>query len=98
MRVRIPLAFVLLSIALTAGAALDQNANEQSDVWEARFAATGLAAAGDLDLDGFTNKQESLAGTNPHSPYSRPGLGIEVIGGQVQPFWSSLTGKLYQLL
>ncbi|MDZ4286404.1 MAG: DUF1800 family protein [Prosthecobacter sp.] len=90
--------FAALSAALTASAALDQNGNQQSDIWEAKFSALGLPEAGDFDSDGFTNRQESLAGTDPRSPYSRPGLGIEVIGGQVQPFWSSLTGKSYQLL
>lgn len=81
-----------------ARAALDLNSNQQSDVWEAQFSATGLVAGADTDNDGFTNAQEALAGTDPLSGWSRPGLGLEISGGQVETYWSSLLGKRYQLL
>ena len=55
----------LVSITPQLAAALDQNGNQQSDVWEIHYGATALSATGDADQDGFTNAMESAAGTNP---------------------------------
>lgn len=44
---------------------MDLDENGLGDLWEARYAALGLAANEDSDGDGISNADESLAGTNP---------------------------------
>jgi len=79
--------------------ALDQNANQQSDVWEMVFGVSGLAAAGDADGDGWSNATESAAGTHPLDPNSFPGLQIAPHGsGSLLVAWTGLAGKKYSLL
>ncbi len=91
----LPLACCLVSSAL----ALDQNGNQQSDVWEMIFAAPGLVAANDADGDGWTNATESVAGTDPLDPGSFPGLQIATNGtGSLLVGWTGLAGKKYSLL
>ena len=63
----------LLALAVPC-LALDQNGNQQSDVWEMIFGASGLPGAGDADHDGWSNALESAAGTNPLDGASFPGL------------------------
>ncbi len=83
---------------LTA-AALDSNANQQSDIWEAFYAAPDLPAAGDADRDGFTNALESLAGTDPLDAQSFPQLAIAPgAAGELQLSWPTQAGKGYELL
>ncbi|MBI1839693.1 MAG: hypothetical protein HYR88_02435 [Verrucomicrobia bacterium] len=54
---------------------MDANGNGLDDRWEARF---GLHDPnGDADGDGFTNKQEHDAGTDPLDPGSKPSGGGE---------------------
>ena len=72
----IPLVLCTLSAPCLA---LDQNGNQQSDVWEMVFGAFGLPAAGDADGDGWTNAQESAAGTNPLDASSFPRLNLQSI-------------------
>jgi len=88
---------VFAGIASESKAALDTNTNGLSDVWEFLNSASGLTAAGDNDRDGFTNAQESAAGTNPLSGASIPQLGIEVNDGMLQAFWQTLPGKRYHI-
>lgn len=93
----VSLAF-LLSICLPA-VSLDQNNNQQSDVWEMIFGAAGLPAAGDADGDGFTNASESLAGTNPRSALDFPAFSMEPVGSTVFRFhWHGVAGKKYTLM
>ncbi len=73
--------------------ALDLNGNQQSDVWECQFGATGLAAAADADVDGVNNAGESVAGTDPFDPGSVPRLLIQT----TNLWWSSVSGKLYRV-
>jgi hypothetical protein len=73
--------------------ALDLNANQQSDVWEWQFGATGLAAAADADVDGVDNAGESVAGTNPFDPGSVPRLFIQT----TNLWWPTVSGKLYRV-
>ncbi|MEO8615480.1 MAG: DUF1800 family protein [Luteolibacter sp.] len=84
------------SAALVSG--LDQNGNQQSDVWEMLFNASGLAPAGDFDADGWTNSSESSAGTNPFDAKSFPRSELEVTGGQASFVYPGLSGKRYTLL
>ena len=73
--------------------ALDLNGNQQSDVWEWQFGATGLAASADADVDGVNNAGESVAGTDPFDPVSVPRLLIQT----TNLWWSSVSGKLYRV-
>ena len=76
---------------------LDQNGNQQSDIWESIFGAIALSPSADTDGDGFTNLQEAMAGTNPLDPNSYPKLSITINGAAVSTTWASILGKRYQL-
>ncbi len=90
---------IVLGLAHTVvGAGLDLNHNGMSDVWEKQFNASGLNPALDTDGDGFTNLQESIAGTNPFDRNSHPTVGVTQLSGQLQPNWPTVSGKQYQLL
>jgi uncharacterized protein (DUF1800 family) len=58
---------------------------------------SGLAAGGDADGDGWTNAQESLAGTHPLDPASRPPVPAlqPAAGGTFVASWAGLAGKKY---
>ncbi|MDB6078816.1 MAG: hypothetical protein JWO82_2563, partial [Akkermansiaceae bacterium] len=85
----------LTTVMLTGPvSAIDGNANSQSDVWEMVFGAAGLPPGGDADHDGWTNAQESIAGTNPFDPGSRPQLQI-TSGATPVLWWQSFAGKRY---
>ena len=93
-----PRLLVWLLAATSQTFALDQNANQQSDVWEMIYGASGLAAAGDADGDGFSNASESAAGTNPFDGASFPGLLMASPQGIALSFsWAGLAGKKYSL-
>jgi uncharacterized protein (DUF1800 family) len=76
-------------------ATLDTNSNQQSDVWELRYGASGLGAAGDADGDGVLNGGESIAGTDPFNPLSVPEVSLRETPAQRVMEWSTLTGKQY---
>jgi uncharacterized protein (DUF1800 family) len=78
--------------------AVDQNNNQQSDVWEMLFQFSGLPAAGDFDADGWSNAAESSAGTNPKDAASFPAMGIHFAAGLPTLSWQSFKGKHYALL
>ncbi len=86
------------SLATPADAALDQNANQLSDVWETLYAAQGLPAALDADGDGFSTAAEALAGTDPHSALSHPVLEISEPTAGPRLLWPGVAGKRYTLL
>ena len=94
------LCLVLLAFSTVgAGAAgLDRNDNSLNDVWELVYGT--LLPGGDEDGDGFTNAQESAAGTDPFDPLSHPPfLAIAPWSGSLARFdWDSVTGKRYQLI
>lgn len=87
-----------LLVATTPAPALDQNANQQSDIWEMIFGASGLSASADADGDGWSNASESAAGTNPFDGASFPSLLLESQQGIALNFsWTGLAGKKYSL-
>jgi len=90
----IPLVFCALAAPCLA---LDQNANQQSDVWEMIYGASGLPAAGDADGDGWSNAVESGAGTNPLDGASFPGVRLDSEGVSLFAAWTGLAGKKYTL-
>ncbi|MES2438815.1 MAG: DUF1800 family protein [Verrucomicrobiota bacterium] len=87
----------LLASASWAGA-VDQNNNQQSDVWELLFQSAGLPAAGDFDADGWSNAAESSAGTNPKDANSHPGMDLHFVATLPTFSWQGLKGKRYALL
>ncbi len=92
-------AFIALCFLIAVKAqALDNNANQQSDIWEIRYAAQNLAALADADHDGFSNALESVAGTNPLDASSFPAVGMSRgIAGEVNLQWPSERGKSYAI-
>jgi uncharacterized protein (DUF1800 family) len=76
--------------------ALDLNGNGQSDVWEMVYGVSGLAAGTDADGDGFTNAQESAAGTHPLDSAAHLSLALQpAAGGTFVASWPGLAGKKY---
>lgn len=98
MKSRPALSALLVCLAPLPSLGLDQNNNQQSDIWEIAFGATGLPSAGDADGDGFSNTAESIAGTNPLSALDFPLLHIEPDGSAFRFHWQSVAGKKYTLL
>ncbi|MEY3897838.1 MAG: hypothetical protein RLZZ214_3359 [Verrucomicrobiota bacterium] len=85
-------------IGVIPAIALDQNSNQQSDVWEALHQAQSLLAGGDMDADGWTNEMESSAGTDPFDGDSFPETGIRMQAGLPIISWQGFSGKSYFLL
>lgn len=96
-----PFRFILFAsqlVALNNLFAVDQNANQQSDIWEIAYGVSALSPTADADGDSFTNAAESLAGTNPLDGADFPKSGLTPgISGQMQLSWQSQPGKHYQL-
>ena len=89
---------LLLLAAVRADGALDQNGNQQSDVWEALYDATNLPAFTDSDGDGVPNHEESIAGTDPFDALSFPAVSLQPPQtGAVGTAWDSQSGKMYTL-
>ena len=66
---------LILSIVATSHAPaqmIDRNGDGMSDVWEWLYNANGVSPTADPDGDGFSNLQESIAGTDPFNPNSFP--------------------------
>ncbi|RYD43139.1 MAG: hypothetical protein EOP85_10490, partial [Verrucomicrobiaceae bacterium] len=77
--------------------ALDQDNNQQSDIWEMLFSSAGLPAAGDFDGDGWSNAAESAAATHPKDASSFPQSEIQWAGASPLIAWQSAAGKRYTL-
>ena len=93
----LPLLAALLTAAPVAQA-VDQNNNQQSDVWEMLFQSPSLPAGGDFDADGWSNAAESSAGTNPLAAASFPAMALHLAAGLPTFSWLSLQEKHYALL
>lgn len=85
-----------LAVWPCAAAGVDRNGNLLSDVWELVYGV--LPSGTDSDGDGFTNLQESLAGTNPMDANSRPPrVEMSRMGFDGRFDWAAVPGKRYQL-
>ncbi len=80
----------------------DTDGDGLPDTWEMQFGlnpndSTGINGPdGDPDLDGFTNLQEYLAGTNPRDANSLLRI-TQLTNGGRRISWQSVPGKNYQL-
>src|SRR5687767_6243401 len=88
---------ISVAAAQNVGIGLDRNNNQLNDIWELIYGTRPAGA--DSDGDGFTNVQESLAGSNPADANSTPPrLLLERGPGFDATFsWSGAPGKRYQL-
>jgi Protein of unknown function (DUF1800)/PA14 domain/CHRD domain/Bacterial TSP3 repeat len=106
MKARIPrrsrrLWLVLALVAATGplqARTVDLNGNGMSDIWELIYGAGSLDPNGDADGDGASNRQESLAGTNPFDSNSVPRITVSaVMGTNFSVSLSAALGKQYTL-
>lgn len=82
----------------TSSAILDRDNNQLSDIWQLQYGTGNVSAGADADRDGFTNLEESAAGTNPLDPHSRPVMNMQSGAGQVQIRWINPGDKQYTVL
>ncbi|MEZ5329627.1 MAG: DUF1800 family protein [Verrucomicrobiales bacterium] len=76
----------------------DTDGNGMNDVWEVLFGnSAALAAEDDVDGDGATNREESIAGTNPFQTESRFLLQSLVDGDDIRLRWPGLQHKRYEI-
>lgn len=92
----------ILSISLTTQDALgvDENANGLNDLWEQRFGVSTLQMQDDDDSDGFSNLEESVAGTDPLNGDSKPNLAAEFFQNETDEIefsFETQSGKFYSL-
>ena len=89
---------VSCALLATPASAIDANGNGLNDIWELIYGASLLDPNADTDGDGWTNAQESAAGTNPFDPNSHPGLTIAPwSGAQLQLGFARIPGKRYRI-
>ena len=78
---------------------IDLNHNGLSDIWEWVYNANGIDPKTDSDGDGFSNLQESIAGTNPFNSNSYPHISFSLYTpADFSVSVPSVLGKRYTLL
>jgi hypothetical protein len=78
---------------------IDLNGDGMSDVWEWLYHANGVNPGDDPDHDGFSNLQESIAGTDPFNPLSYPHITITTYApSNFSVTMPSFLGKNYSLI
>ena len=85
---------------LVSSSCVDSDGNGLCDDWELRyFGYIGVDPNADEDLDGATNREEFLAGTNPIDPLSffKFVRVSALANGGAQVEWSSFEGRVYAL-
>jgi uncharacterized protein (DUF1800 family) len=99
-----PLSFLVsgallgLCLGTVASAALDQDGDGMSDLWQQMYPAA--VAGRDSDGDGISDEDEAVAGTDPLDRASRLELadfGVTPGGGAAFFRWQGLAGKLYRV-
>jgi len=95
---RLLIATCIAAACPAAGQIIDRNANGISDVWE--LAHPGITDwDADDDGDGFTNRQEAAAGTNPFDTDCHPRIRrVEAAAGEgLTLHWPSMSGVRYRV-
>lgn len=95
---RLLLAAVPVILLTHQALGVDENANGLSDLWEQRFKASALQMLDDDDGDGYSNLQESVAGTDPFDPGSKPKIAMADPKNGSEEFqlsFETLSGKFY---
>lgn len=87
-----------MAFATVVGARIDRSGSGLSDVWEVAH-GTGLVASADLDLDGFSNAEEAIAGTDPHDgeDYPRTDFVTHGTNGSIHIRFATVGGVHYQV-
>src|SRR5438046_1701712 len=80
-------------LALPGQAMIDVNTNGLSDVWENLYGLTAVVPGDDLDGDGLSNYQESVAGTNPRNAASVFWVQSKVESSALLLWWPSVLGR-----
>jgi hypothetical protein len=95
-------AIPLVALAATwpdaAEAKIDAGGTGVSDLWHQLYPGADLD--GDADGDGFTGREEAIAGTNPFDQESRPSLKVVAFDQEnrrVSLTWDAVVGKRYTL-
>ena len=92
---------ITTTLGLSSASALDRNGDGMSDLWQELYDITAADAELDPDRDGFTNREEAEAGTDPHdsSSFLKGSLGVNVDSEPVLEFsWEPfIEGKGYQI-
>jgi len=76
----------------------DFNSNGIADGWELMHGAFSLLPLGDDDLDGVSNADEAIAGTDPTDPQSRLWSAVLTSGADLTLCWPALDHKQEVLL
>lgn len=98
-RVIVVLLMSILGTHALRGQMIDLNGNGMSDVWEWVYNANGVSPTADPDGDGFSNLQESIAGTDPFNPKSFPQITYSsFVNTNFSVTVPCQLGKLYTLL
>lgn len=97
-RISLLLAFAAIVVSDQAHAVIDLNNDGIPDVWALKYNCGGLSMTADTDGDGFNNREEAAAGTNPFRPDSVAQIkGMTVQGNELTLSFPTVAGKVYQV-
>jgi hypothetical protein len=98
-RVIVVLILSILGTQALRAQMIDVNRDGMSDIWQWLYNANGVSPTADPDGDGFSNLQESIAGTDPFNPNSYPHITFSSYAAtNFSVTMSSYLGKQYTLL
>jgi hypothetical protein len=90
-----------IAVSTTGGTNPDSDMDDLLDAWELMFFTNITWTAGspgeDFDQDGFDDRSEFLAGTDPTDPASLLAIRAERVPGGQQLGWDSVDGITYRL-